>query len=166
MINSAFVVLTYTNSNCLENCACIYLLYTIMPISYSMDFRWRIIWIYLVKESIAAISELCSVSESSVRCYIDRFSQTGEVKPTECQHRPCTQQLVLLRIVLQNPGLYLNDIQSKLFTAIGQTVSGATICQTLHHMVCTRQALQHIAIQRSEERAKFMAEISTYNPDG
>jgi len=109
-------------------------------------------------------------SESSVRCYIDRISQTGEVKPTEYQHGPSrllgnNQQLVLLRIVLQNPGLYLNEIQSKPFAVIGQTVSVATICQTLHHMGCTRQALRHISIQRSEEeRAKFMAEISIYNP--
>ena len=44
---------------------------------------------YLVKEmSVAAISVLCCVGESSVRCYIDRYNQTGEVKPTEYQHGP------------------------------------------------------------------------------
>ena len=126
---------------------------------------------YLVKKmSITAISDICCVSNKSVRRYIDRFSQTGEVKPTEYQHGPSRllgndQQLVLLRIILQNPGLYLHEIQSELFAVYGQTVSIATICQTLHYMGCTRQALQHIAIQRSDaERAKFMAEISMYDP--
>ena len=39
------------------------------------------------------------------------------------------------------------------------------ICQALHHMGCTRQTMQHIAIQRSDEqRAIFMAEISKYDP--
>jgi len=127
---------------------------------------------YIVKNmSVAAISELCCASESSVRHYVDRFNQTGEVKPAEYQHRPPrllgnNQQFVLLRIILQNPGLYLSEIQIELFAVSGQTVSIATICQTLQCMGCTRQALQHIAIQRSDkERAKFMAEISMYNPN-
>jgi len=48
----------------------------------------------------------------------------------------------------------------------GLMVSIPTICQTLHYMGCTRQALKYIAIQRSEEdRAKSMAEIFMYNSD-
>ena len=123
------------------------------------------------KMSVAVISELCCLGESSVRCYIDRYNKTGEVKPTEYQHRPSKflgndQQLTLLRIILRSPGLYINEIQSELSVVYDITVSILTICQTLHNMGCTRQALQHVAIQRSEEeRAKFMAEISMYNPD-
>jgi len=56
---------------------------------------------YIVKNmSVAAISELCCVSESSVRCYIDRFNQ---VKPAEYQHGP--------------PRLLGNDQQFKNLTA-------------------------------------------------
>jgi len=75
---------------------------------------------YIVKNmSVAAILELCCLSESSVRCYVDRFIQTGEVKPAEYQHGPPRllgngQQFVLLRILLQNPALYLSEIQSEL----------------------------------------------------
>ena len=137
-----------------EDCACVSIA---MPISYSVDLRWRIIWMYLVKKmSVTAISDLCCVSNINVRCYIDRFSQTGEVKPTEYQHGPSRllgndQQLVLLRIILQNPGLYLHEIQSELFAVYGQTVSIATICQTLHYMGCTRQALQFREVMRKEQ---------------
>ena len=73
--------------------------------------------------------------------------------------------MILLRIILQNPGLYLHEIQSELFASVWPNCDTAMICQTLHYMSCTRQALQHIAIQRSdEERAKFMAEISMCDP--
>ena len=41
----------------------------------------------------------------------------------------------------------------------------ATICRTLHFMGCSRQVIKHIPVQHSEEmRAKFMAEISVYDP--
>ena len=47
----------------------------------------------------------------------------------------------------------------------GVTVSIATICRTVHHMGITRQVMRHIALQRSDTaRAKFMADISVYDP--
>ena len=60
------------------------------------------------KMRIEDISELCSVSKRSIRRYIDRFKQTGEVKPTAYKRGPPKllgnyEQLVLLRIILENP---------------------------------------------------------------
>ena len=109
------------------------------------------------KMHIEDISELCSISKCSIRCYIDRFKQTGEVKPTAYKHGPPkllgNYELVLLRIILENPGIYLHEIQFKLSAVFGQTVSISTICQALHHMGCTQQTMQHIAIQRSDEQS-------------
>lgn len=40
-----------------------------------------------------------------------------------------------------------------------------TICRTLKLMVCSRKVIQHIPVQQSEElRAKFIADISVYDP--
>lgn len=142
-----------------------------MPNPYSIDFRWRIVWLYTVKQLGAArISQLLCVSERTVRRYITQFEQSGDVQPVSHRHGPPKllgdfEQLVLLRLVLENPGIYLHELQTKLWVMFEVTVSAATICRTLKFMGCTRQVIQHIAVQRSEElRAKFMAEISVYDP--
>ena len=63
------------------------------------------------------------------------------------------------------PGKYLHEIQTNLTATLGVVVSPATICYMLKFMGCTRQVLQHIALQRDEEqRARFVAEVSAYDP--
>ena len=53
----------------------------------------------------------------------------------------------------------------KLEAIFGVTVSLSTLCRTLKYMGCTRQVVQLIALQRSDEcRAKFMGEISVFDP--
>ena len=75
------------------------------------------------------------------------------------------EQLTLLRLILENPGIYLHEIQQQLFHMFGVDVSVSTICRTLKFMGCSRQKIQHIALQRSEVcRARFMSEISIYDP--
>lgn len=75
------------------------------------------------------------------------------------------EQLLLLRLILEYPGIYLHEIQAKLVIYLGVNISRATICRTLKFMGCTRQVIQHIALQRDEnDRAKFMAEVSVYDP--
>lgn len=47
----------------------------------------------------------------------------------------------------------------------GVTVDVATICSATKLMGCTRQVIQHIPVQQNEKlRAKFMADISVYDP--
>ncbi len=76
-----------------------------------------------------------------------------------------SEQVLLLGIILSNPGIYLTEVQSELFARLGTTVSLSTICRTLRYMGCTRQVIQHVALQRNDEmRAKFMAEVSAYDP--
>ena len=72
--------------------------------------------------------------------------------------------MVVLRIILSKPGIYLAEVQSELLAMFGTTISISTICRTLRYMGCTRQVIQQIAIQRSDEkRAEFMAEVSAYD---
>ena len=72
--------------------------------------------------------------------------------------------MVLFRLILTNPGIYLCEIQEEIMRMFGVYVCIYTICRTLQNMGCTRQAMHHLAIQRSDEkRAKFMADISLYD---
>ena len=75
------------------------------------------------------------------------------------------EQVILLRLILENPGIYLHELQNELFKIFGVSISVATICRTLKYMGCTRQAMHQIALQQSNVlRAKFMADISIYDP--
>ena len=110
------------------------------------------------------------VSERTVRRYIDLFHQTGDVEPRIGQvgRRRLLgeyEQAVLLHTILSRPGIYLSEIQEELFDHFGVLVSVPTICRTLKYIGCTRQTMHHVAIQRSDTlRAKFMSEISVYDP--
>lgn len=116
------------------------------------------------------ISHYLTISDRTVRRYVRLFEQTGDIQPRIRRSGPPKllgefEQLVLLRIIAENTGIYLHEIQAKLQTMFGVAVSPSTICRTLKYMGCTRQVVQHIALQRSDElRASFMSEVSVYDP--
>ena len=92
---------------------------------------------------MAEISQCLSVSQSSVYRYIELFNQTGDVKPRSYRHGPPKllgdlEQLVLLRLILNSPGIYLGEIQASLLSKFGVTVNISTICRMLKYMDCTR----------------------------
>lgn len=129
-------------------------------------------WLSMVhKMSLAAISELMCVSERSVRRYLRLFNQTGDVEPKLQRHGPPLligefEQLTLLRLILENKGIYLHELQDELYDMFGVSVSPSTICRTLRIMGCCRRVIRHVAIQRSDElRAHFMANVSVYEPE-
>ena len=136
-----------------------------------MDLRWRVVWFDLVHDiSSREIAHLLCLSERTVRRYIALFHQTGDVKPVSRRSGPQRllgdlEQLHLLQLILRNPGIYLHELQHKLEEAYGVRIHISTICRTLKFMGCTRQVIRHVAIQQSEAmRAKFMAEVSIYDP--
>ena len=142
-----------------------------MPNPYSVDLRWRVVWLNLVQRaSTLKISRLLCLSQRTVQRYLVLFHRTGDVKPRVRKNGPAkllgeVEQVILLRLIIQNPGIYLREIQLKLQLIFGVRVGAATICRTLKFMGCTRQRMRHVAIQQSESmRAKFMAEISIYDP--
>ena len=91
-----------------------------MPNPYSLDLRWRVVWLSLTRcYSAIQISRLLHLSECTLRRYITIFQQTGDVKPKQHRHGPLRllgdfEQLTLLQIILQNPGIYLDEVQTKL----------------------------------------------------
>lgn len=59
----------------------------------------------------------------------------------------------------------MHEMQRKLFEKFGVNISPSTICRTLKAMGCSRQVMRHIALQQSDsDRARFMAEVSLYEP--
>ena len=133
--------------------------------------EWRIVWQHLVyRRPPSEIAQLMCVSERSVWRYISLFERTGDVKPANYHHGPCMllgdfEQLTLLRLILQCPGIMLHELQDKFVRRFGVRVSMSTFCRTLKYMGCSRQVIRHVATQRSDSlRAKFMAEVCKYDP--
>ena len=116
------------------------------------------------------IGELLGLSERTVQRYISTFQHTGEVQPKPRRSEPQKlmgdhEQLLLLQIIVRNPGTYLHEMQERLYERLGVTVSSSTLCRTLRSMGCTRQVIRHVAMQRDDElRARFMARIAMYEP--
>lgn len=74
------------------------------------------------------------------------------------------EQMLVLRMILDRPGVYLRETRQELMQKFSVYVCVSTICRTLKMIDCTRRAMHRVAQQRSdEERARFMANISLYN---
>ena len=141
-----------------------------MPVPYSLDLRWRIVWLHVCGRRPADIARTLCISERTVRRYLARFHQNGEVKPLAHRNVPhrlldTYEQLQILRMISDTPSLYLHEIKQKLFDMFGVNLSVSTICRALKSIGCSRQVITHVALQQSEEiRARFMAKISSYDP--
>lgn len=143
-----------------------------MPVPYSVDFRWRVIWLNIVYNlSAPTIARQLCISTSTVRRFLRLFQQSGDVQPRQRSYGPLPlfgdyEKLILLRLILDNTGIYLHELQNKLQELLGVAVSVSTICRTLKKIGCSRRVIRHVAIQRSDRlRAQFMADISAYDPE-
>ena len=75
------------------------------------------------------------------------------------------EQIIVLQSMIDRPGIYLAELQQQLNDVTGIWVHISTICRTVHRLGFSRKHLQHIALQRSDEkRAQYMAEISIFDP--
>ena len=98
--------------------------------------------------------------------YVKLFRDYGNVVPAARRNGPShlvgeQEATVLLRIILENPGIYLHEMQEELFSNCGVWLHPSTICKALHRT----DKESSIALQRSEQcRARFMAEVSLYDP--
>ena len=123
-----------------------------MPKAYATDLRWRVVWLYITQYlEVHEISKQLSILERTVRRYIHPFEQIGDIKPVSQRHGPHRllgefEQLMLLRLVLDKPGIYLHEVQSEWVARFGIDVCVSTLCKTLRHMGCTRQVMQHVAL--------------------
>lgn len=111
------------------------------------------------------------VSTRTVQRYSQKFMATGEVNAELQRHGPSRklsdfEELTLINLVLERPGIYLHELQHELVMITGTEISCSTICRTFKRLGLTRQKIHHVALQRNEEiRGEFMAEMLTYEPE-
>ena len=143
-----------------------------MPVAYSNDLRWRIVWLNVFMEIRAEdVAKLMYVSERTVYRYVDRYRATGEVRPSLKRNGPVKllsehEELLLTQLILAYPGIYLRELQQHLYNATGRWVAASTVCRTVHHLGMTRQRIKHLSIRQSEiKRAEFWAEMTAFNTE-
>ena len=139
--------------------------------AYIKDLRFRMIW---QKEALgltySQIADNLGVDKSTVQRTVTLFESTGSLKkrpyPKEKVRRklPSLAELFILDLVVQNPGIYLHEIQCELEQFLLIDVSVSTICKCLHKNGFTRQRLRMVALQRDRQlRHQFALDISVYS---
>ena len=105
---------------------------------------------------------------SAYRMY-RRFVQTEQFSASPRSSRPHTRkldelhELYVIGLLVENPGLYLDEIKLKIKDATRLTVSGSTICRVLQRHGYTRKKILQVAKQRcTAYRGAFMAEVFQY----
>ena len=75
-------------------------------------------------------------------------------------------ELLLIGLILEDPSLYLSELQHRLEQVAGVQVSASTVCRVLRRNGLTRKKIQQVAKQRcTEYRGKYMAEVQLHNRD-
>ena len=142
-----------------------------MPVPYSVDLRWRIVWQHIMLAKPAdEVANMLFVSERTVHRYAERFLVTGHVIPFERRNGCCCKlsdddQLLIFELISCHPGIYLRELQAELQRVRGVVVDVSTICRTIRKLGLSRQRISHIALQQSEvKRVEFVAEMSAFDP--
>ena len=141
--------------------------------AYSEDLRWRIVW---QSESLGysqrMIARNLGVDQATVSRTIKFFYTTGSVtkrpypKERACRKLTTPCQLFLLNLVVQQPGIYLHEIQREVQNFLQLTISIPTICRFLQENGFSRQKLRQIALQRDDLlRKQYIIDVSLYSTE-
>ena len=137
--------------------------------AYSNDLRWRIVWQRIGMElTYRRIAKNLSLSLGTVHNVYRHFKETGEVAPAKADYQDrgvlnSHQQLIVIGLLLENPGLYLGEVCGVVADVTGVHVSASTICRIIHKHGFTRKKIQQVALQRSAEyRGQFIAEVQLH----
>ena len=140
--------------------------------AYSQDLRWRAVWLHVFNGfNYEEVGNLLCMSSRSVRRYTEKSFTIGTVEPASQRHGPTPlltdfEQLTVLQLLLDNPNMFLDEIQKELYDITGTIAHISTICRTVHRLGMTRQKLRYVALQQSmDQRVVFMADISMFHPE-
>ena len=140
--------------------------------AYHIDLRWQMVWqrIALNKLFTDIASNLC-IDQATVKRIVDLFESTGDVlKRPYPKHRlqrklTLMAELILLTIVIEQPGIKLKEMQVQL-KDYGIEVSESTISNFLHRSGFSDQRMVLIAKQRDEDlRMAFANDVSMYDSE-
>ena len=143
--------------------------------AYDEDLRWRIIYQrYGLELSYRKIGENLNVDPATVCRIVTAFDRTGSVKKAQypkgqshyLQKVTDVDKFVLIEAVVEQPGIYLHELQQHLLHETGTQLSLSSICNFLHHNGFTRQKLARVALQRSDRlRSQYLENISIFKAD-
>ena len=144
--------------------------------AYSEDMRWRMVFQHEVQEqSYVDIAKNSYVDVSTVRRILNLFWTTGDVQKRQypsnavkaSQKLTDVAQLFIITLLLDRPGIFLQEIQTELDEQLGIEVTPSCICKFLRKNGFSRQRIYSYAIQRDEElRLQFMDDVSIYESPG
>ena len=139
--------------------------------AYNDELRWRMVYQRLaLGYSYKTIAMNLGVDTSTAWRMVRHFELTGNI--SKKQYNRCnlpikvidTVKLVVLHIVLENPGIYLREIRSKVLYLTGSDLSLSTICQLLSEQRFSRKKMRFVARQRNDfTRAIYAAEVALYD---
>lgn len=118
-----------------------------MPRKYSEDFRWRIVFQHCLQgKSIRLVARDNYVGKSTVERLVNRYKRTGDVVSVQDKHGPShklsdQEELIVLQLFLDKPGIYLREVQKELLDITGTWISCATLCRVAQRFGLSRQKM-------------------------
>lgn len=107
----------------------------------------------------------------SVCRIISLYNRTDHALPQPQQRGLCRllgsrEEDILIECLLEDPGIYLNELPHKLYQCAAVLASLPTICNTIHRLGYTRKRIGRVVqAQDVMRRAEFMAEMSYLKAD-
>ena len=143
-----------------------------MPVGFSTDLRWRIVYLVcLESKTIAQTAKDLYVSHSTMERIIHLCITTGDVVSVQERHGPPRklseyEELTVLETFFKYPGIYLREVQEELLRLTGTSVDCFTFCRTANRLGLTRQKiLKNYAKQSDAKRAEYMVGIEAFDPE-
>ena len=136
--------------------------------AYSCDLRWRMVHHRcLLGLSYTDIGKRLRVDPSTVRRTVQLFEETGDVFSIQGYHERTTkkisypEQLAVIEAVLENPSIYLHELQPLLSPS--HNIDTSTLSRFLKQQGFSHKKLKFIAQQRNYvAREQFISDMSLY----
>ena len=139
-----------------------------MPLPFSEDLRWRMIWLCCYREyNVNEVAEMLVISSKTVRRTIKLYEETGNILPAQYSHGPpkeldAFEEMILLQFLLENPAACLTELKEELLAKTNISVSCSTICRTLQRLGFTRKKLQYVVLSCSDKDRGIFSEEMQY----
>ena len=117
------------------------------------------------------VAQNLNVAVGTLHNVLRRFQATGDLEPTKpdrsnTRKLSSNQELLLVGLFLDNPGLYLGEVCREVADITGTPISPSTVCHILHRHGFSRNNIQQIALQQSAiAKAKFMGDMQFFHID-
>ena len=121
--------------------------------------------------SYVEVAKRLNVDPTTVSRTVRLFEETGTVCSIHGYHEntwkklSSQDELAIIEAVLDNPSIYLHEMQHLVSQTSGTEISASAICKFLRKHQFSGKKLSYRAFQRSEElRLQYMLELSVYEP--